>query len=202
MILAVSALPIPVAPPASSPDDTERRFTIRGVSWDQYLALREMLDDHPALRMTYAEGTLELMSPSKRHERSKTTLGRLVETYALARDLRVYGGGQTTFRHVAAERGLEPDECYWVGQDEGEYPHIAIEVALSRSDVDKLAIYATMGVREVWLWRGERVEVMILGADGYALAVRSALLPELDMEELARHARMADQADATRAWWG
>jgi hypothetical protein len=35
MISSVPALPVP------SDDTTERRFAIHGVSWDQYLALRE-----------------------------------------------------------------------------------------------------------------------------------------------------------------
>jgi Uma2 family endonuclease len=200
MISSVPALPVPSAPLVPSDDTTERRFAIHGVSWDQYLALRETLEDH-VLRMTYAEGTLELMSPSGRHERIKSLLGRLLETYALARGLRLHAGGSTTFRHEAAERGLEPDECYWVGPDEGEYPHLVIEVSLSRGIVDKLAIYATMRVPEVWMWRGERLEVNVLGPDGYAVAPRSELLPDLDVEELARHARMPDQAEATRAWW-
>jgi Uma2 family endonuclease len=200
MMAAVPALPVPSAPLAASEDTTERRFAIYDVSWEQYLSLRETLEDHH-LRMTYAEGTLELMSPSLLHERIKSLLGRLLETYALAEDVRLYCGGGTTFRHHAAKRGLEPDECYWVGRDEGAYPHIVIEVALSRGIVDKLAIYATMQVREVWMWRGERLEVNVLGPDGYAVAPRSVLLPDLDIDELLRHAAMPDQADATRAWW-
>jgi hypothetical protein len=58
-----------------------------------------------------------------------------------------------------------------------------------------------MQVREVWLWRGERIEVNVLGRDGYAAASRSALLSDLDVEELVPFASMLDQADATRAWW-
>jgi Uma2 family endonuclease len=200
MISSVPALPVPSTPIVPSEDTTERRFAIHGVSWDQYLALRDTLEDH-ALRMTYAEGTLELVSPSLHHERIKKALARLLETYALARDVPLHCGGATTFRHHAAERGLEPDECYWVGQDEGDYPHLVIEVALPRGLVDKLASYATMRVREVWMWRGGRLEFHVLGPEGYSVAPRSTLLPELDVEDLARHARMPDQADATRAWW-
>jgi hypothetical protein len=41
MISSVPALPVPSAPLVPSDDTTERRFAIHGVSWDQYLALRE-----------------------------------------------------------------------------------------------------------------------------------------------------------------
>ena len=41
--------------------------------------MRETLDDFPGLRMTYLEGTLEIMSPSPEHELDKTTIGRLID---------------------------------------------------------------------------------------------------------------------------
>jgi hypothetical protein len=45
----------------------EQRMLIHGVSWKDYVILREALDT-PGLRMTYCEGALELMSPSRNHE--------------------------------------------------------------------------------------------------------------------------------------
>jgi Uma2 family endonuclease len=186
-------------PPASEPDD--RRFVLHGVTWAQYLAVRAMFDDRPGLRMNFVEGTLELMSPSKEHEYIKKQLARLLELYALARGVRLHGYGQTTFRHEAAERGLEPDECYWVGDVDGEYPHLAIEVVVTSGGIDKLKAYAPLGVREVWFWRSDRFELYGLRDGAYSPIARSALLPLLDVEELARHVRMRDQADAARAWW-
>jgi serine/threonine protein kinase HipA of HipAB toxin-antitoxin module len=54
-------------PPTSEPDD--RRFALHGVTWAQYLAVRAMFDDRTGLRMNFVEGTLELMSPSRRRRR-------------------------------------------------------------------------------------------------------------------------------------
>src|SRR6266545_3039001 len=92
----------------------EQRMLIHGVRWKDYVILREALDT-PGLRMTYCEGVLELMSPSRLHEMWKKTIARLVELYALERDLPLLGYGSTTFRNEAKERGAEPDECYRVG---------------------------------------------------------------------------------------
>ncbi len=58
-----------------------------------------------------------------------------------------------------------------------------------------------MGVREVWFWRDDRIEVHALGGDGYARVEKSGLLPELDLAELERYVRMPDQADAARAYF-
>ncbi len=66
--------------------DREQHMVVRGVSWREYVILREALDT-PGLRMTYCEGVLELMSPSRSHELWKKTTARLLETYAFLLDL-------------------------------------------------------------------------------------------------------------------
>lgn len=51
--------------------------------------------------MFYLEGTLEIMSPSPEQEVDKTTIARLIEIYALKRDIDLTGYGSTTFRKPA-----------------------------------------------------------------------------------------------------
>ncbi|WP_437334671.1 Uma2 family endonuclease [Sorangium sp. So ce394] len=171
------------------------------VSWDEYVALRKLLDDHPGLRMTYCEGVLELMSPSADHEDVKTRIGRLVELWALARRARLYGYGSTTYRRKKRQRGLEPDECYCVGKVNTKRPDIAIEVFITSGGIDKLDVYRGLGVPEVWIWKEGRISVHRLGEGGYEPIERSGLLPELDLDELAECARIPDQADAVDAYW-
>ena len=161
--------------------EVDERVVLYGVSWGRYVAIRELLDDVPGLRMTYLRGTLEIMSPSIRHEGVKKILARLVEIYALERDIELSGYGSTTLRKEAAERGLEPDECYVLGDGQREYPDLAIEVVLSRGAIDKLEVYRGLGVREVWIWISGRLEVYELGASGYERRERSVLLPQLDL---------------------
>ena len=94
-------------PPTGQP---EQRLLVHGVSWKDYLVLREVLDT-PGIRMTYCQGALELMGPSRTHELHKTTIARPVELNAFLRGLPLVGYGSTTFRNQAKERGAEPDEC-------------------------------------------------------------------------------------------
>jgi len=64
--------------------------------------------------MTYLEGVLELMSPSRDHAGIKTYFARLLEIYALERGLPLNGYGSTTFRKRAKERGLDvPEVWFW-----------------------------------------------------------------------------------------
>ena len=63
----VAAAAAPVPSPIQAVGDVEQRMIIHGVRWKDYVIVREALET-PGLRMTYCEGTLELMRPSRRHE--------------------------------------------------------------------------------------------------------------------------------------
>lgn len=172
--------------PVSGPRDPERRFLLEDVPWDTYVAMRDALD-RPGLRMTYLEGRLELMTTSGRHEEEKTIIARLLETWADELDVDLRGFGQTTFREEAVKRGLEPDECYFVGAPgPGEVPHIAVEVVVSNPLLDKLAVYSGLGVREVWVWHSEsRLLAVHHLVDGqYEEVEQSRMVPGVDLELL------------------
>ena len=177
----------------------EQRMVVFGVSWKDYVILREALDT-PGLRMTYCEGTLELMSPSRTHELNKKSIARLVELYAFLRDLPLIGYGSTTFRNEAKERGAEPDECYRVGSQmqDGEFPDIVLEVIHISPILDKLHVYKGFGVPEVWLFRNGAFELYRLANDGYGRIERSGFLPDLDFALIARLAVREDQHEALR----
>jgi Uma2 family endonuclease len=176
----------------SSAERGERRFVLHDVPWWMYVALRDELDE-TGVRMTYLKGTLELMSPSALHEESKKILARLVEVWAEERDVDLRGFGSTTFRREAKERGLEPDECYVLGQRESDdsVPHIAIEVVVHAPLVDKLEVYAGLGVPEVWVWNdaSRAIEVHHLNGFMYEIRARSEIVPDLDLDVLARYVR-------------
>ena len=172
-----------------------------GVPWEQYEALLGALgDDHPSLRLTYLRGTLEIMTTSPEHEQYKTMFARLFELWALERDVHVNGYGGATFRKRAAERGLEPDECYVIDRLLEDVPDIAIEIVKSRAAIDKLDVYAGLGVREVWIWENQHLVVHALTGGKYVRRDRSALLPDLDLDELCSFVTLGDQTDAVRAY--
>jgi len=184
----------------NAPGDVDQRVILTAVTWEQYEALLELFgDDQAGVRVAYLEGDLEIMSPSRKHERIKTTVGRLVELYALERDILLTGLGSTTFREAAKEGGVEPDECYCVGQEK-ELPDIAFEVILTSGGINKLAIYEGLGTPEVWFWLAGAFHVYWLGPNGYHRHDRSDLLPDLDFARPASLAELPDQAQAVRAF--
>ena len=184
--------------------DRDVRLILHNVSWGRYVLIRELLEDQPGLRMTYLEGTLEIMSRSRQHEREKKVVARLIEAWALLRRVHLNGYGSTTFRRESKERGGEPDECYVIGRahadDSDEVPDIALEVIVSSGGIDKLDVYRGLGVPEVWFFRDGAFELHRLQGEAYERIERSALLPELDLAHLASFTTYADQTDAVLAY--
>lgn len=205
--MASTATLSPAVPPPIVPVRGEERLLIHGVDWRAYVLLRELLDS-PGLRMTYLEGALELMTPSLRHERVKKTVARLLEIFALERDIALQGYGGTTFRREVGKRGLEPDECYALGRtlSEEQPPDIALEVVITQPLLDKLAVYAGLRVREVWSWEGGRFRLFALRQPPGAAEARfeeiaaSELVPALDFSLLAEYADREDQHAAVREY--
>jgi len=188
-------------PPGEVVKTADQRVILHGVPWSHYEVLLALRGDAPVPRLTYLGGELELMSPSQDHERIKTLIARLLEVYALAKTLPLNGFGSWTLRNARRERGAEPDECYVLGDARGkDRPDLAIEIVWTSGALDKLAVYAGLGVAEVWFWREGRIEVHLLRGGAYMRAERSALLPDLDLELLARFLTYDDQTRAAREY--
>jgi Uma2 family endonuclease len=86
--------------------------------------------------------------------------------------------GSTTFRREDLERGFEPDSCFYI-QNEARIRG-KDRIDLTSPSLDKLPIYARLGVPEVWHYDGKNVSILRLEGGGYAEAGESAALPPLD----------------------
>jgi Uma2 family endonuclease len=190
-LLSPTAIPQPLS---------EQRVVLEGVSWQQYeLLLATLGDDFPALRLSYWEGTLEIMTISPQHEELKKMIGMLMEAYFQESQTRFHAIGSATFRKMTKQRGLEPDECYCLGQKK-EFPDLAIEIVLSSGLVDKLEIYRGLGVTEVWVWENGVFTIHRLQIEGYEQIATSELLPNCDIKQLASYVKPEEQFDAVMAF--
>jgi Uma2 family endonuclease len=176
-------------------------IVLRGVTWADYQRLLEIRGERPAPRLTYVEGVLELMTPSQPHESIKSMIGRLVEAWCLERGVEITPYGSWTHESKEADRGIEPDECYVLGDNaQPERADLAIEVEWTRGAIDKLEVYRKLGVREVWIWKKGRIEVFVLAGERYAPAERSALLADLNLDLLLRFIDVRPMTRATREY--
>ena len=182
----------------------EQRFLFESVNWEAYEALLKSWQDLP-VRMTYDRGRLEIMSPLLSHEQFSSLLAQMVWAYTLELRIPRHSGRSTTFKQTAKERGLEPDECYWIQNeprmrsrkefdpDKDPPPDLAIEVDITSSSLDRMSIYADLGVPEVWRFDGETLTMNLLrGGNTYRASARSRALPALTPEVLMRFLQMSD----------
>jgi Uma2 family endonuclease len=205
------------SPPVSVSDTTgEKRITLRGISWDLYDRLSDAIGEDQHVRLTYDGKDLEIMSTGYRHEDLKGLLGRLVNAVTVELDITCTDGGQTTWKRPDIERGLEADECYFFepekiaviaealgrkSNDVADYPNpdLAIEIELSRSEVDRPGIYAALRVAEVWRFVGETVVFEQLQEDGSYSRVNTSQFLPIRPEEVTRWITDGDVVNRT-AW--
>ncbi|HEX8913194.1 MAG TPA: Uma2 family endonuclease [Humisphaera sp.] len=181
----VAATPDTLVPFASA-----QHLVLEGVSWDFYERVLAEIGNG-AVRVAFDGGKIEIMSPLPEHELIKKPLARLVELMALERAVELVGLGATTFRDAIAEKGLEPDECYYVQHADavrdikGEYdpavhtpPDLAIEVEVTRKSLPREPIYAALRVPELWVASERGIRCRHLQPGGqYADADRSLAFP-------------------------
>jgi Uma2 family endonuclease len=115
-------------------------------------------------------------------------------------DVPLVAAGSWTQRRKSKKAGLEPDQCYALGVRRPKRPQLAVEVVWSSPGIDKLDIYARLGIPEVCFWERDRLEVHVLRRARYVRSQQSALLPELDLKLLARYVRRSDQLQAIRQY--
>lgn len=166
--------------------EREERFITSQVSWQQYEALLLKLEDNSYYRVTYLDGVLEIVSPSRRHEGAKKRIGTLLEVYFEETDTEYFPLGSTTFRSQERRGGTEPDESYCLGSEK-EFPDLVVEVVFTSGGVDKLPVYKKLGVTEVWFWENARFSLYRLRGDKYEPIPKSELLPDLDLALLAEY---------------
>jgi Uma2 family endonuclease len=182
---------------------------ISDVSWDFYLTFCEEIGERP-LRLSYNDGDLEIMITKSPHEFYKKMLAKIVETTVMEFELPVRSGGSMTFQIKGLEKGFEPDECWWIEQEEAvrtqsdfEFPgdpppDLAIEIEISRSLVSRMGILAALGVREVWRYNVRRLRFCVLQPDGsYQEQDNSVAFPFLHTADIESYLWIDDARDET-----
>ena len=172
-----------------------------GVSWETYEALLADGGDCRQTRMAFDQGVLEIVTPSFEHERFRDVVSGVAEIILDTREQDYVRSGSVTLKQEELARGFEADASFYVAHaprvrglnqidlHSDPPPDLVIEVDVSRSSLDKLPIYAALGVPEVWRCRSGSVYVYRLVGSSYAEADESQALPGLTGTQLTTFAR-------------
>lgn len=196
-----------------------RSVLIQAVDWRTYTRLLKLFADRSSPRLAYDRGTLEIMSPLFEHEVAAAMIAAFVLVLAEEQNIPAQSGGSTTLRLRKKQRGIEADRCWWV-QNEARVrgkrtidlkvdppPDLAVEIDVTSSSLNKMGIYASLGLPEVWRGDDQGLTFQVLQPDGtYAAVTHSRAFPLVTADDLVRFLALRATLDETsvvrqfRAW--
>jgi Uma2 family endonuclease len=187
----------------------EIRALVPDVSWGLYKHFCDELETRN-IRLTFSDGSLEIMITKPPHEYYKKLLAKLIEIIFLELNIPVRSGGSMTFQRDDLEKGFEHDECWWIAheplvRDMEEFdgmrdppPDLALEVEISRSLINRISIFAALGVPEIWRFDGKTLRFCVLQPDRtYREQDTSLSFPFLKPEHLLPYLSQSDKVDET-----
>ena len=177
--------------------------TFHDVSWDEYEELLEQVGEAPGLRISYDNGSLQVMTISSEHEKYSEFISSLVGIIRLRLRINILEFGSATMRKRKRKKGNEPDACFYVQTaplignriqldfETDPPPDIAVEIDVHHDSRSKFSIYAALGVPEIWRYDGRAMSIYHFAKDSaeserpaYAEQATSAALPMLTAQLL------------------
>lgn len=186
------------------------RILLNEISWNDYERFLEDFEEKPGWRLAYDRGKLEIMPPTFEHEHTSVNFHNFVLAYCEKFDLDLVSGGSTTFRSEIFEKGVEPDECFYIQsakkvvgksfkKDEYVTPDIAVEVDITTESLDKFPIYAALKVPELWIYDGKILSFYELRRENYHQITQSRALPQISAKDLTKFLEMSRSEGQTAA---
>ena len=137
------------------------------------------------------------MTPSGKHERIKGLLHGLLLILGDELDLEILSYGSTTLKLKPKRKGAEGGDCFYIehAAEIGEKdrldltrdppPDLVIEIDVTHDSAGKFAIYAALGVPEIWRYDGSRFSIWQLTHETYTPTPFSLAFPFLTAEHPA-----------------
>jgi Uma2 family endonuclease len=157
-----------------------QRLVVRDLPWAELELILTEMGDHRAARIAYNEEVLEIRMPLPKHERTKSILGDAVKILLEELEIDCECFGSTTFKRQEMSYGLEPDECFYiqnqqlmVGKDRVDLsidppPDLAIEVDVTSKT--QISAYLKLQVAELWVYADDDLKIYILQAGTYQVS--------------------------------
>ena len=173
-------------------------LVVNPATWDDYEELLTELGPSYDVRVFYDRRKIEIMPPVYKHELSVSGIHSLVTLLSDELDIDIQPSGSTTLRRRLKEAGAEPDDGFHIqharqviGKKELDLscdppPDIIVEVDRTSSSLDRFAIYARLGVPEIWRLHGETVRFHLLEGETYRETTTSRAFPFLTAPVISR----------------
>ena len=122
----------------------------------------------------------------------------MIEALTEELNIEICSLGSLTCKREDLARGLEPAQCYYIHNesvvrnleqiDLNQYPppNLAIEIDITSSSINRLTLYAALGVSEVWQYDGNQLIIYQLQDREYLACASYPTFPQLTSSEIIR----------------
>ncbi|WP_016950758.1 Uma2 family endonuclease [Anabaena sp. PCC 7108] len=193
----------------------ETRALLENITWQTFKTMLAEMGSNRTNRITYDHGIIEIMTPQKPHENSNRLIEVFVGVLCEELGLEVNRVGSLTLTRDDLEYGAEPDSSYYIQNEllvrEKENidlafdppPDLVLEVEYSRPKIDKLKLYAAMGIPEFWRFNGTTLRIYTLTNKQYSETQISPTFAPISIKEIPRfieESKKIGQIAATRVF--
>lgn len=174
----------------------QQNVVLHDVGWETYRRLNEEHGERSGTRFTYNEGTMQITVVGYEHERLNRLIASLIEAVCEEREIDIEPAGSNTFQREDLQKGFEPDSCFYLRQPEAirgkrrislavdPPPDLVIEIDITSYSLNRLPIFAAVGVTEVWRYETDQLKIYQLGSNSYQTVSASVALPGLTASQL------------------
>ncbi|MDJ1174349.1 Uma2 family endonuclease [Roseofilum capinflatum] len=166
-----------------------QQILLDNVSWQQLDNFLTEFGEHPAVRLSYSHGLLEIMVPLPEHEKAKEIIGDMVKILLNEQGRNYESLGSTTLKNAQMTQAVEPDACFYIqnqaaiiGKERLDLtldppPDLAIEIDLTSRT--RLEHYQRLGVLELWRYSSNGLEIHLLQGGQYITSEQSPTFPNI-----------------------
>jgi Uma2 family endonuclease len=198
---------------AKAPKPSEQRIVLENISWQQFETILTEMGAERTTRFTFDRDRLEMTTPLNEHERCHKLIESLILVLTDEMGLPVEGYKAPTLKRLDLGLAVEPETGYYIQHEQAVHgkatidlttdppPDIVLDVALSKSTLNRLSLYAAMGVPEVWRYVSQQgddflkgnLQIYSLDGDRYVESTQSVAFPFLPA---GRILQFIDESDA------
>jgi Uma2 family endonuclease len=176
----------------------ENRILLENISWQTFKTMLAEMGTERKTRLAYDHGNIEIVTPQMPHENSNRLIELFIEILCEELGLEVKSVGSLTLTRDDLERGAEPDSSFYIKNELlvrnkenidleiDPPPDLVVEVEYSKPKIDKLKLYAAMGIAEFWCYQGQVLKVYILQDGQYIEVENSPTFAPVVVKEIPR----------------
>ena len=173
-----------------------QKVLLRNISWQTFETLLAEMGNNRASRLAYDQGMLEIVTPLMPHEYNNRLIHNFIVALAEELHLNLKSVGSMTCKRPDLLRGVEPDSSFYIQNEplmrnkrdvnltQDPPPDLVVEVDYTSASIDRMSIYAALGVPELWRYDESVLPLYQLQAGQYVPCTVSPTFANLPLTQI------------------